>query len=59
MRVQGAVLLSLCLAAAAAAAARAAEPPAEVLAAETQRIAVMAKASASVLAIFDPAGRCV
>ena len=57
MRVQGAVLLSLCLAAAAAAAARAAEPPAEVLAAETQRIAVMAKASASVLAIFDPAGQ--
>ncbi len=55
MRVQGAVLLSLCLAASAA--VRAAEPPAEVLAAETQRIVVMAKASPSVLAIFDPAGQ--
>ena len=33
------------------------QPPAEVLAAESQRIAVMAKASSSVLAIFDPAGQ--
>ena len=41
----------------AASPARAAEPPAEVLAAETQRIAVMAKASGSVLAIFDAAGQ--
>ncbi|MGO9109250.1 MAG: trypsin-like peptidase domain-containing protein [Thermoguttaceae bacterium] len=37
--------------------ARAAQPPAEVLAAESQRIAIMAKASSSVLAIFDPAGQ--
>ena len=36
---------------------RAAQPPAEVLAAESQRIAVMAKAGRSVLAIFDPAGQ--
>ncbi len=35
----------------------AAQPPAEVLAAESQRIAVMAKASSSVLAIFDAAGQ--
>ena len=33
------------------------QPPAEVLAAESQRIAVMAKARSSVLAIFDPAGQ--
>ncbi|MEI8373232.1 MAG: trypsin-like peptidase domain-containing protein [Planctomycetota bacterium] len=31
------------------------QPPAEVMAAESQRIAVMAKAGSSVLAIFDPA----
>ena len=37
--------------------ARADQPPAEVLAAESQRIGVMAKASSSVLAIFDPAGQ--
>ncbi len=34
-----------------------ASPPAEVLAAESQRIAVMAKVSSSVLAIFDPLGQ--
>ena len=51
----GAGFLSLFLLAAAG--AHAAQPPAEVLAAESQRIAVMAKASGSVLAIFDPAGQ--
>jgi len=47
--------LLLCLVAVSA--ARAVEPPAEVLTAESQRIDVMAKASHSVLAIFDPAGQ--
>jgi serine protease Do len=55
MRVHGAGFLSLCLIAASG--ARAAEPPAEVLAAESHRIEVMSKARGSVLAIFDPAGQ--
>ena len=55
MRIHGVSSLLLCLLAAAA--ARAAPPPAEVLAAESQRIALMAKASSSVLAIFDPTGQ--
>jgi len=38
-------------------ASQAAQPPAEVLAAESQRIAIMAKAGGSVLAIFDPLGQ--
>ena len=38
-------------------AARADEPPADVLAAESQRIAVIDKAKNAVLAIFDPAGQ--
>jgi serine protease Do len=41
----------------AASAALAAQPPAEVLTAESQRIAIMAKVSGSVLAIFDPGGQ--
>jgi S1-C subfamily serine protease len=60
MKIHAAGILSLCLIAATAATAAqppAAQPPAEVLAAESQRVAVMAKASASVLAIFDPAGQ--
>ena len=55
MNFHGAGVLSLCLLAAAG--ARAAQPPAEVLAAELQRIAVMGKAGSAVLAIFDPAGQ--
>ncbi len=55
MKIQGTVFLSLGLIVAAA--AHAVQPPAEVLTAESQRIAVMAKASSSVLAIFDPAGQ--
>lgn len=51
------VLRSLLLCLIVASAALATEPPTEVLTAESQRIAVMAKASSSVLAIFDPAGQ--
>ncbi|MGA2253225.1 MAG: trypsin-like peptidase domain-containing protein [Thermoguttaceae bacterium] len=57
MRIQGVGFLLLCLVAAVTSAAHAAQPPTEVLAAESQRIAVMAKASSGVLAIFDPAGQ--
>ncbi len=55
MKIRGVGFLAMCLIAASA--AHAAQPPTEVLAAESQRIAVMAKASRSVLAIFDPAGQ--
>ena len=37
--------------------ARAAAPPPEVLAAESQRVALMAKVAPTVLAIFDPSGQ--
>jgi serine protease Do len=53
MRIAEACLLSL----AAVSMVRSAEPPPEVLAAESQRVAIMAKARGSVLAIFDPAGQ--
>jgi serine protease Do len=60
MRIDAAIF-TLSLIAGSVAAARGAsgpaQPPAEVLAAESQRIAIMAKASASVLAIFDPGGQ--
>ena len=51
------IAIFLFVAAGAHAAGPAAAPPAEVLAAESQRIAVIAKAGGSVLAIFDPAGQ--
>lgn len=55
MKIHAASFLSMCLISAAG--AHAAQPPAEVLAVESQRIAVMAKVRGSVLAIFDPAGQ--
>jgi serine protease Do len=61
-RRRGAIILrsaaAVCLIASIARAAQpAAQPPAEVLAAESERIAIVSKAGNSVLAIFDAAGQ--